>query len=235
MGLALFDLDNTLLSGDSDYEWGRFLADTGAVDEKEYTKTNARFHADYLAGKLDIHAFSRFSFAPLAQNPLPVLLSWRRRFIDERIRPLISEAARALVEKHRSAGDVLVIITATNSFVTQPIADLFEVPHLIATEPKKVGDQFFPEIEGVPAFQEGKVKRLQAWLAEHPEAAGTQWFYSDSHNDIPLLERVDRPVAVDPDEILRQMARERNWPIIHLHSLNPKAPSPRRQSSKDAC
>ncbi|APZ42183.1 HAD family hydrolase [Acidihalobacter ferrooxydans] len=224
MGLALFDLDNTLLSGDSDYEWGRFLADIGAVDREQYARTNARFHADYLAGRLDIHAFSRFSFTPLAENPPGVLQAWRAQFLEERIRPLVGAPALALVEKHRAAGDTLMIITATNSFVTRPIADLFGVAHLIATEPKRVGERFVPEIEGIPAFQEGKVLRLQAWLEAHPELDGERWFYSDSRNDVPLLERVDHPVAVDPDETLAQIAAERGWPVISLHGGPAQAP-----------
>ncbi|WP_455384727.1 histidinol-phosphatase, partial [Acidihalobacter prosperus] len=224
MGLALFDLDHTLLSGDSDYEWGRFLADIGAVEPVSYARTNERFHADYLAGRLDIHAFSRFSFAPLAANTLETLLAWREQYLEERIRPLIGEAAQALVRQHREAGDTLMIITATNSFVTRPIADIFGVENLIATEPKREGERFVAEIEGIPAFQEGKVKRLQAWLENNPELDGERWFYSDSRNDVPLLERVDHPVAVDPDETLAQIAAERGWPVISLHGGPAKAP-----------
>lgn len=224
MGLALFDLDHTLLSGDSDYEWGRFLADIGAVDPEQYAQSNARFMADYLAGRLDIHAFSRFSFRPLAENSLETLLAWRERFITERIRPLIGEAALALVERHRAAGDTLLIITATNSFVTRPIAELFGVEHLIATEPKRSGEGFLAEIEGIPAFRQGKVQRLQAWLDGRPEQNAERWFYSDSRNDIPLLESVDHPVAVDPDETLAQVALERGWPIISLHGSPAKGP-----------
>lgn len=224
MGLALFDLDHTLLSGDSDYEWGRFLADIGAVEADSYARTNARFHADYLAGRLDIHAFSRFSFTPLSQNSLETLLGWRERYLEERIRPLIGEAALALVEEHRTAGDTLVIITATNSFVTRPIAELFGVEHLIATEPKRDGDRFLPEIEGIPAFREGKVQRLQAWLDEHPRLGGERWFYSDSRNDVPLLERVDHPVAVNPDEALAEIAAARGWPVISLHGGPARVP-----------
>jgi HAD superfamily hydrolase (TIGR01490 family) len=234
MGLALFDLDHTLLSGDSDYEWGRFLADIGAVEPESYTQTNARFHADYLAGRLDIHAFSRFSFTPLAENTLETLLAWREQYLEERIRPLIGAAAQALVEQHREAGDTLMIITATNSFVTRPIADIFGVENLIATEPKREGERFVAAIEGIPAFQEGKVQRLQAWLEERPQLDGERWFYSDSRNDVPLLERVDHPVAVDPDETLAQIAAERGWPIISLHGGPAKAPEVESQEARRA-
>lgn len=217
MSLALFDLDNTLLAGDSDYEWGQFLADIGVVDKAVYAQTNARFHRDYLNGHLDIHAFSRFAFQVLADHSLVQLKTWRATFLKERIEPLIAQPARDLVEHHRQRGDTLVVITATNSFVTQPIADLFGIPHLIATEPKFDNGRFYPEIDGIPAFREGKTQRLFAWLDTYPQGHGESWFYSDSHNDLPLLEWVNHPCAVDPDEQLTVIAQDRGWRILHLH------------------
>ena len=217
MRLALFDLDNTLLFGDSDFEWGRFLADIGVVEVDQYARSNAHFHEDYQAGCLDIHAFSQFSLTPLAENSMDRLLAWRNQFIDERILPLVTKQALQLVRRHIQAGDVPVIITATNSFVTHPIANLFGVTHLIATEPKCVDGHFIAEIDGIPAFREGKVQRLEDWLKKYPQARGESWFYSDSHNDLPLLEWVDHPVAVDPDPQLERLARKKGWPIISLH------------------
>lgn len=218
MGLALFDLDHTLLNGDSDHEWARFLMDAGIVDRKTNQQINEQFYADYAAGKLDIHAFARFAFAPLETHPIEQLKSLRKRYIHERIEPMISEDARALVERHRKAGHTLILITATNSFVTRPIAELFDIEHLIATEPRMVAGHYIAEIDGIPAFREGKVARLEEWLAARPALARTEtWFYSDSHNDLPLLERVDHPVAVNPDEILEETAKRRGWEILDLH------------------
>lgn len=218
MGIALFDLDHTLLDGDSDHEWAQFLMDEGIVDREVNQEINERFYADYTAGKLDIHAFARFAFAPLATHPLEQLKALRERYIRERIAPMISTDARALVERHRQAGDTLLLITATNSFVTRPIAELFAIDHLIATEPRVIEGRYVAEIEGTPAFREGKVARLQAWLAERPALASAEsWFYSDSHNDLPLLERVTHPVAVNPDAILADIAKARGWAIIDLH------------------
>jgi HAD superfamily hydrolase (TIGR01490 family) len=218
MALAIFDLDNTLLAGDSDYLWGRFLVEKGAVNGARYEQENERFYQLYREGRLDIHEFLRFSLAPLRRHPQAKLNAWRTEFIESRIAPLVSEAARQLVEKHRQAGDTLLIITATNAFVTRPIAQLFGVEHLIATEPETLNGQYTGDVAGEPSFREGKVRRLEAWLAEHGADLRDSWFYSDSHNDLPLLERVDHPVAVEPDETLMQVARSRQWPILQLHS-----------------
>lgn len=216
MALAIFDLDNTLLAGDSDYLWGVFLAERGIVDGAEYERENARFYQDYREGRLDIHAFLRFSLAPLRDNDPERLLCWRTEFLREKIEPIILPTARALVERHRAAGDTLLIITATNAFVTAPIAEALGVPHLIATVPALAGDRYTGEVEGIPSFREGKVTRLLAWLADSGEGLAGSTFYSDSHNDLPLLERVDHPVAVDPDDELARHARARGWPVISL-------------------
>ena len=217
MALAIFDLDNTLLAGDSDYLWGRFLVEKGAVDAVHYERENERFYQLYKAGRLDILEFLRFSLAPLRAHPRSQLEAWRTEFLEDRIEPLISAQSRQLVEKHRQAGDTLMIITATNAFVTRPIAQRFGIHHLIATEPETLNGQYTGEVAGEPSFREGKVNRLEIWLAEHTADLQGSWFYSDSHNDLPLLERVDHPVAVDPDETLAQVARARQWPILELH------------------
>jgi HAD superfamily hydrolase (TIGR01490 family) len=217
MALAIFDLDNTLLAGDSDYLWGRFLVEKGAVDGTHYAQENDRFYRLYKEGQLDIYEFLRFSMAPLRRHPRAKLEAWRTEFIENWITPLISEQARQLVEKHRQAGDTLMIITATNAFVTKPIAQRFGIEHLIATEPETLNGQYTGDVEGEPSFQAGKVSRLEAWLEGHGADLRDSWFYSDSHNDLPLLERVDHPVAVDPDETLAQVARSRQWPILQLH------------------
>jgi len=218
MPLAIFDLDNTLLSGDSDYLWGQYLVELGVVDGAAYEAANARFYTDYKAGRLDIDAFLAFALRPLRENPPEALLAWRRAFIATRIEPLIGPRAEALVERHRRAGDTLLVITATNSFVTAPIAERFGIRHLIATEPERAGAGFTGRVAGLPAFREGKVVRLEQWLREHGGSLVGSHFYSDSNNDLPLLERVDHPVAVDPDPLLAELARSRGWPVISLHA-----------------
>ncbi|MES9824432.1 MAG: HAD family hydrolase [Candidatus Thiodiazotropha endolucinida] len=217
MTLAIFDLDNTLLAGDSDYLWGEFLVDRGIVDGKAYKLENDRFYQDYKAGRLDIFEFQRFSLRPLRDNTMENLLDWRREFLESKILPIISPQSRQLVEQHRNAGDTLLIITATNAFVTSPIAQQFGIDHLIATEPEKLDGHYTGEVEGEPSFKQGKVNRLRDWLQDHHEDLRGSWFYSDSHNDLPLLEAVEHPVAVDPDEILSGIARKRNWRILQLH------------------
>lgn len=216
MALTIFDLDNTLLGGDSDYLWGVFLAERGVVDGEAYARANERFYREYQEGRLDIYEFLRFSLRPLRDNPPADLLRWRAEFVAEKIDPIILPAARDLVERHRAGGDRLLIVTATNEFVTAPIAERLGVPHLIATIPAQTDGRFTGEVAGIPAFQRGKVERLLAWLQRTGESLAGSTFYSDSHNDIPLLERVDRPVAVDPDENLLRHAHHQGWPVISL-------------------
>ena len=216
MPLALFDLDNTLIAGDSDYLWGRFLVERGLVDGERYERANEQFYADYRAGCLDIHAFLRFALAPLAAHPLEQLLRLREAFVRERIEPILLPAARDLIQHHRSSGDTLVVITATNAFVTAPIAAAYGVPHLIATEPEQREGRYTGAVAGVPAFKGGKVERLAAWLEEHGGSLEGSSFYSDSHNDLPLLLAVERAVAVDPDPLLLAEAERRGWPVISL-------------------
>jgi HAD superfamily hydrolase (TIGR01490 family) len=217
--LVLFDLDNTLLAGDSDYEWAQFLIERGVLDRAVYETQNDEFFRKYRAGTLDIYEFLDFQLAPLARHPRAQLDAWHGEFMDAKVRPMIGSRARRLVERHLAAGALCAIVTATNSFVTAPIAREFGVEHLIATEPEARLGRFTGKVAGTPCFRDGKVARLEQWL----EAIGRPFasfaassFYSDSHNDLPLLERVTRPVAVDPDDELRRVAGERAWEIISL-------------------
>jgi len=219
MRLALFDLDNTLIAGDSDYEWGQFLVDRGVLERDQYESQNRAYYEQYVAGTLDIHEFLGFALRPLAAHQPADLERWHAEFMASRIRPMIGAPARALVQQHQGAGDLCAIITATNSFVTRPIAREFGVEHLIATEPESKNGRFTGRVAGIPCFREGKVKRLDEWLAGRGQRLGgftESTLYSDSHNDLPLLERVSRPVAVDPDEKLAARAKERSWAVISL-------------------
>ncbi len=221
MPLAIFDLDNTLIAGDSDYLWGQHLVEIGVVDGAAYEAANARFYADYRDERLDIDAFLHFALQPLSAHDMDALLAWRADFIARRIDPILLPAAQALVERHRAAGDTLLIITATNAFVTAPIAERYGIPHLIATEPEQRDGRYTGAVAGIPAFQHGKVQRLEQWLQARDETLAGSHFYSDSINDVPLLERVDHPVAVDPDPRLSALARERGWPILSLRPPQP--------------
>ena len=216
MSLAIFDLDNTLLAGDSDYLWGRFLVEQSFVDADVYERENLRFLREYEAGTLDIHEFLQFSLKPLAELPHEQLTQLHRQFMREKIQPILLPAATALIERHRRDGDTLMIITATNSFVTTPIADMLGIEHLIATEPEMADGRYTGRVAGIPSFREGKVSRLQDWLQTHDESLAGSCFYSDSHNDLPLLKMVERPVAVDPDQALAEYARNHDWPVISL-------------------
>lgn len=217
MILALFDLDNTLLAGDSDFEWAQFLIDRGVLDREVYEARNQTFFDQYKAGTLDIREFLDFQLKPLSRHPRRELDAWHAQFMTERIQPMMRDSARALIERHR--GEVCVVITATNSFVTAPIARAFGIEHLIATEPAVRNGEFTGGVDGTPCFREGKVQRLEAWLAERGGSLKNvikSTFYSDSHNDLPLLEQVSHPVAVDPDAALRSHAGARGWPVISL-------------------
>ncbi|MBI2295199.1 MAG: HAD family hydrolase [Betaproteobacteria bacterium] len=215
--LVLFDLDNTLLAGDSDFEWAQFLIEQGVLDRELYEARNQAFYDQYRAGTLDIRAFLDFQLKPLSRHPRAALEAWHRQFMSRKIRPIVREKARELVEGHRN--DVRVVITATNSFVTAPIAREFGIENLIATEPEQRNGEFTGAVAGVPCFREGKLARLESWLAAQGKSLASfaeSWFYSDSLNDLPLLERVTHPVAVDPEEALRAHAERRGWRIISL-------------------
>jgi hypothetical protein len=221
--LALFDLDSTLLPCDSDYEWGQFLARIGVVDGEDYAKKNERFYQDYKDGKLDIHAFLRFSLKPLAEHSRAQLKEWHDAFMKEVINGQLRQEAIDLVKRHQDAGDLCCVITATNSFVTRPIVESFGIQHLVATEPATIDDNpsadFTGEVKGTPNFREGKIQNLHDWLATHQLSFNKMprsYFYSDSINDLPLLEEVSNPVATNPDDRLRNEAIKRNWPILEL-------------------
>ena len=216
MALAIFDLDNTLLRGDSDYLWGMYLIDKGVVDGESHRRENDRFYQEYLSGQMDIMAFLRFQLAPLARIPISELLQMREDYIEHYIRPIITTQALKLVDKHRQRGDTLLLITATNDFVTRPIADLFGIDELIATNAEIIKNQYTGAVSGVPSYKQGKVIRLHQWLSEKNYNMKGSWFYSDSHNDLPLLLEVDNPVAVNPDPELAKHARQAGWPILAL-------------------
>ena len=214
MALALFDLDNTLLAGDSDYLWGVFLVEEGLVDANLYEEANERFYKQYAEGELDIHEFLNFSLNPLSQIATETLNSLHQEFMEKHIRPLMTNTGQEKVNQHKEAGDTTIIITATNSFVTAPIAKAFGVEHLIATEPEMIDGKYTGKVAGTPSFKEGKISRLNDWMTENNASLMDSTFYSDSHNDLPLLEIVDNPVAIDPDDTLRDVAEERNWKVM---------------------
>jgi HAD superfamily hydrolase (TIGR01490 family) len=216
MTLAIFDLDNTLLNGDTDHAWGVFLAAQGIVDANAYRTANDRFYQDYLNGELDVFRYQRFVLKPLAQFSMDELHAMRRRFMASHVQPMLQTKAAELLHQHRSQGHTLMIITATNHFITRPIADLLGIEHLIATNPEVVNGRFTGEVSGTPSFRGGKVTRLEQWLSENNESLDGAWFYSDSINDAPLLKQVANPVVVDPDSRLEAMARERDWPVMSL-------------------
>jgi HAD superfamily hydrolase (TIGR01490 family) len=219
MELALFDLDNTLLAGDSDYEWAQFLIERGVLERERYEARNDEFFRQYKEGALDVHAFLDFQLAPLARRPRAELDGWHREFMRERILPIVLPKARALVGRHLRAGHVCAVVTSTNAFITAPIARELGIEHLLATELELCDEGFTGRPSGTPCFREGKIERLDAWLAARGETLGSyaaSWFYSDSLNDLPLLARVTHPVAVDPDATLEREALARGWPIISL-------------------
>lgn len=216
MALAIFDLDNTLLRGDSDYAWGQFLIEQHIVDGEAYERENQRYYDEYRAGTLDIFEFLAFTLRPLADHDRASLDRWHQQFMQQKILPMITLATRELVDMHRTAGDTLVVITATNSFITRPIAAELGIPHLIATEPEIVDGRFTGRVSGIPCFREGKVQRLRAWLNTNGGDLKGSWFYSDSHNDLPLLQLVEHPVAINPDPTLLQHAQAQHWPVITL-------------------
>jgi HAD superfamily hydrolase (TIGR01490 family) len=219
MNLVLFDLDNTLLTGDSDFQWAQFLIEQRVLDREVYEARNIEFYEQYKAGTLDIHEFLDFQLKPLSRHPRSQLDAWHQEFMQQKILPLITLQARELIKRHLLGNNLCVIITATNRFVTGPIARALGVSHLIATEPEQMNGEFTGQVSGLPCFREGKIIRLESWLDEHNLTWMSfleSWFYSDSLNDLPLLNRVTHPVAVDPDATLKAHAEENGWPIISL-------------------
>ena len=217
--IALFDLDNTLLAGDSDYLWGEYLVELGAVDGDAHRRENARFFEQYRRGELDVAGFLDFQLRPLADNALDDLLAWRARFVAEWIAPLVLERGRALVEEHRERDERLAIVTSTNAFIARPIADLLGIEDLLATEPEFDGTRYTGRFLGVPCSGEGKIVWVNDWIERNGLTLAGSWFYSDSHTDIPLLSKVENPVVVDPDDALRAHALERGWPITSLRDI----------------
>jgi len=214
--LAIFDLDNTLIRGDSDHAWGEFVCEKGLVDIQTYRKKNDAFYDDYMKGTLDISSYLRFSLSTLKGRKLEDLNKIREEFLKKHIEPLKLSKAIELLKMHRDSGDYLLIITATNSFIANPIADMLEVDDVLSSEAEIKSGAYTGEPLGIPCFQEGKVQRLKIWLKENSYSLKNSFFYSDSHNDIPLMKIVDNPVAVDADEKLNTYAFEKNWPRISL-------------------
>ena len=216
MALTIFDLDNTLIGGDSDHLWGEFLVRHGHVDADFYRSENDRFYTEYQNGTLDIYEWLPFPFQPLAAHSMETLQQWHQQFMAEEIEPIWLAKAVALIESHRQQDDILLIITATNRFITEPIAQKLNIPHLIATEPEIIDGAYSGKVAGLPSYQAGKITRLNEWLKQQQISMEGSTFYSDSHNDLPLLEHVDHPVAVDPDKTLRATANEQGWAILSL-------------------
>ena len=209
MNLALFDLDNTLLACDSDFEWSQFLIEKKVLDRKEYESRNLEFYEQYKSGTLDIHQFLDFQLQPLSLYPRTQLDDWHNEFMAKKIMPQIAPGAYKLINEHMLGGDLCIIITATNRFVTEPIAKILGINNLISTEPGQEGGEFNGQVFGTPCFREGKITRLEDWMNEHNLTWLSfleSWFYSDSLNDIPLLKKVTNPVAVDPDSTLKKYA-----------------------------
>ncbi len=214
MSLAIFDLDNTLIAGDSDFLWGQFLVEQDIVDGDEYEQANNKFFQDYQSGTLDISEYLEFALKPLADNSFETLIEWRKQFVEKKIKPLILPKAQQRIDWHKEKGDTLLIITATNRFVTEPTATLYGIDHLLATNPEMKDGQYTGQVEGTPCYQDGKIVNLDQWLSEGRESLATEsWFYSDSMNDIPLLQQVDNAIAVDADQTLTKKAEQEGWLI----------------------
>ena len=216
MRLAIFDIDYTLIAGDSDLLWGEFLCERNYVDSNVYKAEHEKYYKDYLSGKLDINNFLKFQLKVLGENDLNLLKKWRKDFFEEKIRPVILPKAYQLIDKHRNQNHDLLIITATNRFIVEPIASEFKIENIIACEPEMYNEQFTGKFTGTPSYAEGKVERFNDWLKTIGRRLEESWFYSDSHNDIPLMKEVNHPVAVDPDESLKNEAIKIGWPIISL-------------------
>lgn len=219
--LALFDLDNTLLAGDSDYNWSLFLIEEGLLDEHTHKTRNEQFYLDYKNGTLDIYKFLEFQLQPLSQHPRAFLDELHKKYMQRVIKPMMTEKAQTLVDQHKAQGDLCLVITATNSFVTKPIATAYGIEHLIGTDPEEKDGKFTGGVSGVPSFQQGKVTRLEQWLAARNQQLSDfkqSYFYSDSHNDLPLMKLVTHPVAVDADPTLTTYAAEQGWPHISLRN-----------------
>ncbi len=218
MALAIFDLDHTLLNGDSDYLWGEYMVANNIVDEAEYQRLNQLFLEDYQRGELDNHQYLQFALQPLTLHPIEKLYDWRQDYIENWIKPRIATGTSDLLKKHRQQRDELIIVSATNLFITAPIAELLNIPNILSTEPEIIDNRYTGNYLGTPTYKEGKVTVLAQWLESRDHSLDDSYFYSDSINDLPLLEQVSQPVAVNPDEPLSQIANQRNWPILDLRA-----------------
>ncbi len=216
MPLALFDLDNTLIAGDSDHSWGQFLVENGYVDATHYRRNNDKYYRDYVAGTLDNDAYLKFSLAPLAEMPMQQLADMHAVFMDQYIIPMHLPKADELLQKHRAQNDRILVITSTNRFVVEPICHALGLTEILATELVIKNGRYSGDVDGVATFREGKVTRLTAWLKQHRETLEGSYFYTDSINDLALLECVDQPIVVDPDPALLSEAKKRNWQVISL-------------------
>ena len=216
MKLALFDLDNTLIAGDSDYLWGEFLVSRSLVNVEEYQSQNRKFFEDYEAGNLDVAEYLRFALSALTRFDPEELAELHNEFMSECIEPIWLSRAETLIATHRVVGDEMVVITSTNRFVVEPIVQKLGIDNLICSEPEVIAGRYTGDFVGTPCFAEGKVTKMQEWLADRPESLGKAYFYSDSHNDLPLMRKVSDPVAVDPDEKLRKEAEKSGWTIMSL-------------------
>jgi len=217
MALAIFDLDKTLIGGDSDFLWGEFMSEIGAVDPNTYQKKNQYFFDEYAKGSLDIIEYLEFCLEPLSQNSMTTLNAWHQDFMQQKIQPIVLPKAQAVVDEHKAKGDKVLVITATNRFVTAPIVAKYGIDDLLATEPEIIDGKYTGQVEGEPCFQKGKITHLNQWLAKTGESLEGAYFYSDSHNDLPMLKLVDHPVVVHGDDTLQKIAKERDWPSLDWH------------------
>jgi len=216
MSLAIFDLDNTLIGGDSDYLWGEFLCDEGIIsDRQSFEKKNDYFYQQYELGLLDIYAWAEFSFEILSHYSINELEAFHVKFMAQKIEPIFLEKAQDCINSHKKNGDTVLVITASNTFVTAPIVKRYGINHLIATEPEIVSGRYTGKVSGIPCFKSGKIENLMPWLERNSESLKDSTFYSDSHNDLPLLELVDNPVAVNADKILAKIAQTKGWDILN--------------------
>ena len=216
MPLAIYDLDNTLIGGDSDYLWGEFLCDEGIISDREsFQKMNDYFYHQYETGELNIFAWAEFSFKVLTDHSLDELNKLRKDFVDTKIKPILLEKAQSCINNHKEKGDTVLVITASNTFITKPIIEMYGIDHLLATEPEFISGRFTGKVSGIPCFQSGKIDNLMPWLEKNNESLIGSYFYSDSHNDLPLLELVDNPIAVNSDKVLTSVAEEKGWQVFN--------------------
>jgi HAD superfamily hydrolase (TIGR01490 family) len=216
MSVAIFDMDNTLIGGDADYLWGEFLCDIGAVDAKMHREKNKHYYQQYDLGTLDIHEYLEFAIEPLTRFSLEELAGMHQQYMEQKITPIFLDKAQQLIDKHRNQGDTLLVVTATCRFITAPIVKHYGIDNLLAIEIEVVDNRYTGKILGIPTYGSGKVDNLIPWLEENGETLAGSSFYSDSHNDIPLLELVEHPIAVNPDAVLKTYAEDKNWPILDL-------------------